>query len=545
LRAEREFPVPPLPLPPVDHRAGAPGAEDYDAVRLFIDRARAIRPDFEATSKETRDIARICRQLDGLPLAIELAAASVRLFPPKAILERLEQHLPLVAGSHRDTPARQRTLRETIAWSYDLLGPNEQRLLRRLSLFKGGWTLEAAEAVAGTDAVTAAPIDVLLATETLIEHSLIQSRTWLDGSPRFSMLETIREFGLEQLNAHEETNETHRRHAKFLMELFAGSENAWHTPRAHRWMQRGDVERENVRLALAWAISGAPGTALRLACEIAGYCSNRGAELESLRWLEQALASAGDIPDDLRAGALVWIGWHATTLGDFEKAHGANEAALAIYRRLGDYPGAAHCLFGLARNAFWACDFDQAVLLYEDTAAQFRRHDDSVLVTALGNLGWALIENGMLDRAAVVLDEALCRVEPGTTPGQRSVITTAQGQIALERGDLPGARYMLKVSVELEREGQDPRSIAQVLETCAWLSAAEGDAAHMARILGAVSALRKTIGVPVPPMMQRRYDRYVPIAQAQISAAEWEQAWSEGHALSTADAIELALQKLV
>ncbi|MBA2454489.1 MAG: tetratricopeptide repeat protein [Chloroflexia bacterium] len=543
LRAEREYPVLPLPLPPVDGAVPASAVAEYDAVRLFIDRARAVRPAFDAAGEDVLVVARIARQLDGLPLAIELAAACIRLFPPATILERLNQHRPLPAGGHRDAPARQRTLRDTIAWSYNLLQPDERALLRRLSIFKGGWTMEAAEAVAGFDA-EAEVIDVLNGSETLVEHSLIQAHESLDGSPRFSMLETIREFGLAQLDAQIETQDVHKRHADHLVELFSGSESDWHSPRELSTLRRTDAEIENLRLALDWSLSHDPETALRLACEVAWYWFIRGANLEARRWLEQTLASAVDAPDDLRAQALSWIGWHATTYGDFQAAHLAHEQALALYRRVGNNNGAASCLHGLARNAFWMGDLDQAETLYEEVADRFRKLDSPELPTILGNFGMVLLERGKLDRASVLLDEALALAERRGLIWDRAGILESRAFLAIESGELPQARLMLKVSVQLQCEVQDPRYISQAVETCAWLAIAEGAAEHAARLLGAVAALRDTIGVPIQPPTQLDYDRYVPIAKAQISADVWDRAWADGQSLSQSDVIEIVLQGL-
>lgn len=543
LRAEHEYPVSPFPLPPVDGTVPTSSVAEYDAVRLFVDRARAVRPTFDAVGEEALVVARIARQLDGLPLAIELAAACIRLFTPAAILARLTLHLPMPAGSRRDVAARQRTLNDTIAWSYDLLQPNERALFRRLSIFKGGWTMDAAEAVVG-DNVGQAPFDVVNGFETLIEHNLIQSYEWRDGSPRFTMLETIREFGMAQLDAEGETNAVQRRHANYLVWLFTESELDWHSPRELSTLRRADAETENLRLALNWSLAHDPETALRLARELSWYWFIRGAISEAQRWLEQALARAGNVPDDLRAGALNWVGSCATTLGAFQTAQKVQEQALALYQRLGDDVGAALCLHGLARNAMWSGDLERADLLYEDVADLFRELDLPRLPTILENLGLVLIARDKLDRADAVLDEALVESERRGLIWDRAAILEAQGTVATKSSDLPRARHLLKTSVLLHREAQDPRYIAQAIEACAWLAITEGAADHAARLLGAARRLRDAIGVPVQPLTQLEYDRYVPIAKAQISAEDWDRAWTDGRALSQSDAIELTLRGL-
>lgn len=540
LRAEREFPVLPLPLPPINGRVASDTIEESHAVRLFIDRAQAVRPD-ATTDDDLRVVASICHRLDGLPLAIELAAASVRLFTPQAILERIEHRLPLVTSGHRDAPARQRTLRDTIAWSYALLSSDEQRIFRSLSIFRGGWTIEATEAVVRGDDGSE-PIDVFHGLVTLTEHSLIQSTPWLDGSPRFSMLETIREFGLVQLEEHGEIDDVHRRHATYFTHMFTGSENDWHSPSVQRWFQHGDANVENLRLALTWATEHHPEMALHLACELAWYWFMRGAHREAMDWLEQALTSDDDIPDVLRARALYWMGALATTFGDFQVADTCISEALALYEHLNDGVGTARSLFALARNAMWSGDIKRSETLYEEAAQRFRVLDDPWLSTTLGNLGGALAAANKLDRATVVLDEALVLTKRYGGVWDRALILETQSLVALQRHDLPRARRTLEQSLILAREVHDPRYIAQSLEVCAWLAITDGAVEHAARVLGAVQRIRETIAVPVSPMGQREYDRYLPLAQALISSDEWKNAWSEGYALTQAEAISLALR---
>jgi non-specific serine/threonine protein kinase len=542
LRAEREFPVSPLPLPPIDGVMSEEAVAKSDAVLLFVDRARAVRPNF-AVGDDLKVLARVCRRLDGLPLAIELAAACIRLFPPRTILARLEQQLPLVAGGFRDAPARQQTLRDTIAWSYGLLAPGEQALLRRVSIFKGGWTLDGAEAVAAS-ACEPSGIDVLQGLATLIEHNLIQSQEWVDGTPRFTMLETIREFGLAQLQAHGEKDDTHRQHVTYLQQLFEPSEPGLQTAQDGHWLQRGDVEIENVRLALAWALDNDPEMGLRLARAFAWVWSMRGAVPESQHWLVQGLARAGDVADELRAGVLVWVGANSTTLGEFEQARLALEEAFATYSDLGNEVGVANSLHTLGRIAHFADDPDQACSLYTASADLLRRYHHPRLMVTLSNLGLVLAQSGKQDRASAVLDEALDLAERQGLPWYVCQILDGQASIALTRGDLQGARRALKRCVQLTAESGDPRFIAQTLETCAWLATAEGEAAQAARLLGAVSRLRDMIGVPVPLVTRHEYERYVPIARTQISDSRWKIAWAEGRDLSQADAIEAALQGL-
>jgi predicted ATPase/DNA-binding XRE family transcriptional regulator len=547
LRAERELPVLPMPVLPAGTAGSAQALADSDAVQLFVDRARAVRASFTAVGDDLLVIAQICERLDGLPLAIELAAAGIRILPPHAILARLEQHLPLPVGSTRDAPSRQQTLQATIGWSYERLGPAEQSLLRRLSIFRGGWMLEAAEAVAGDDPLAAGSSSVVQGLATLVEHSLVQSAEWLDGSPRFSMLETIRAFGLERLVALLEADGVHRRHAGYLIRLFTGAVHRISGPSGPAFLLRGDAERENVRAALDWAIAHDPITALRLAHEFSWNWFQRGANHEALRWLERALAAADaadEVPDALRAGVLSNIGMHATSCGAYALARASTDQSLTLFRALGDQVEVSRCLFSLGRIEMWAGDQAQAVALYEASAELSRQFDDDLLPTTLMNLGNVHIARGDLDAAAIVLDDALEQADRFADVAARALTLVGQSEVAMLRGDLPGARQLLDAGLRMHRELQDPRYLAQGIESAAWLAALSGDAERTARLLGAAGRIRDTIGVPVPPKIQTEYDHYVPIARAQIDPDTWDQAMRDGQSLSTSAALDDALAGL-
>ena len=261
LRAEREYAVPTLTLP---RRKPPPTLEQmtqFEAVRLFIDRAQAVKSDFIVSNENAPAVAEICHRLDGLPLAIELAAARIRMLSPQAMLTRLEQRLPMLTGGARDAPARQQTLRNAIAWSYDLLGQEEQALFRRLAVFAGGASFEAVEAIANPDG----GLDVFSGLERLVEHSLVRQAEGTEGEPRFTMLETIREYGLEQLEISGEALKTRRQHADLFLMLGEEAEPYLTGHEQQRWLERLDAEHDNIRLALAWTAEHDPETALRIA----------------------------------------------------------------------------------------------------------------------------------------------------------------------------------------------------------------------------------------------------------------------------------------
>ncbi len=273
LRAEREYAVPPLGLP---RRRPPPTLEQlsqYEAVRLFIERAQAVKADFAIDNETAPAVAEICRRLDGLPLAIELAAARVRMLPAQAMLARLDQRLPLLTGGARDAPERQRTLRNTIAWSYDLLQPEEQVLFRRLAVFSGGASFEAIEAVTNPEG----ELDVFGGLERLLEHSLLRQEEGLKGEPRFTMLETIREYGLEQLKALADADAARRMHFEYFLTLAETAEPELSGPDQGVWLDRLEIEHDNVRAALDWGVErNEAEVALRLAAGLWRFWLVRG-----------------------------------------------------------------------------------------------------------------------------------------------------------------------------------------------------------------------------------------------------------------------------
>ncbi len=322
LSGEWEFQVEPLAEP--------------DAVSLFTERARAI----DARVEPDESVAEICRRLDGLPLAIELAAARVRILAPKELLTRLEQRLPLLTGGPRDAPERQRTLRATIEWSYDLLDPDEQRLFTDLSVFAESFDLQAAEAVCD------ASLDLV---ERLVERSLL--RRWASG--RLGMLETIREFGLEQLESSGERDAIARAHFDYFMSLAKHAElTGENTP---TWLGRLDADRENLRAAIRWALDERePVLALRLAGTLGRYWVIRAHE-EGYGWLTESLEAAPDAPADVRAAALMWAGSTIFLTGDYERRAALSEEALELYRQLGDKQTSPTCsTASRRRRCSWA-----------------------------------------------------------------------------------------------------------------------------------------------------------------------------------------------
>jgi predicted ATPase/DNA-binding SARP family transcriptional activator len=328
VRGEQEFPVPPLSLPDPERLPPLPALSKYAAVELFIQRAVGVKPDFRVTEENAAAVAELCCRLDGLPLAIELAAARMKLFSPEGLLGQLGNRLKLLTGGPRDLPARQQTLRDAIAWSYDLLVPEEQRLFRRLSVFVGGCTLKAVAAV--HDPEGDPERDVLDRVASLVDQNLLRQEVGAEGQPRFMMLETIREFGRERLAESGEEDAVRQQHARFYLEL-AEARPGW---------ERLEAEHDNSRAALTSSLAeaGDPGMALRLAVELAPFWDHRGYWSEGRNWLKRALAVTPDEATLLRAKALCGAGLFAVHCGRPEEGRRFLEESVAANRALGDRP---------------------------------------------------------------------------------------------------------------------------------------------------------------------------------------------------------------
>ncbi|MDQ4078548.1 MAG: tetratricopeptide repeat protein, partial [Chloroflexota bacterium] len=413
VRGEREFPVRPLAIPALEHLRGAemnPMAtlSHYAALELFKQRAQAVKPNFELTDDNVRAVAEICVRLDGLPLAIELAAARVKLFAPQALLGRLENPLKLLTGGPRDLPARQRTLRATIDWSYVLLDDHEKQLFRQLAVFAGGFSLEAAEEVCKVGADLEG--DILDTLEALTNKSLLQQGEGVDGERCFIMLETIREYALEQLLASGEAETLRRRHATYFLRLVETAEPHFFGPDLASWLNRVEAEHDNIRAALAW--SQAADDRVQLGLQLAGllwrFWEVRGHITEGRHWLDALLAKREVAPASVRWLALHTAGNLARTQGDDSRARELFEECLALARELGMKRVIAHMLNNLGKIALDEGDYDQAVALYEEALTGYQELAWQWGVgLVLGNLGRVAHAQHEYDRARSLYQESL------------------------------------------------------------------------------------------------------------------------------------------
>jgi len=541
LRGEQEFPVPPLGVP---RRKPPPTAEQispYEAVRLFIARALEIRPDFTITNENAPAVAEICHRLDGLPLAIELAAARVRLLPPQAMLSRLEQRLSLLTGGARDAPARQQTLRGAIAWSYDLLEPDEQKLFRRLSVFAGGWTLAAAEAVAGSPDSGELVLDVLEGLERLAQHSLLRQEPALAGEHRFVMLETIREYGRDQLDAAGETPEVHQRHAAFFFALAEEAGSALRSPTQAAWLERLETENDNLRAALDRAIDrGDAETALQLAGHRAtvSFWMYRGHLREGRVWLERALASAGDVSPAIRATGLSALGEFVESLGDFDGATALFEESLAILRGLDDRPGCTRVLYNLGYLAQARGDYQRAHRILNEVLMVARSSGTHGHVVAVLNLLATIARlRGETEQAATLLEEAVALARSVGDPTALANCLASLGETALQRGDYARAPGFYREALDLWRDTQDRVGMAYGLWGIAATAVATRRGTEAARLFGAAARLHEETGYTVLPAEREWSTQAITAARDRLGEPAFSTAWEEGGALSVEEAV--------
>jgi predicted ATPase/class 3 adenylate cyclase len=587
LSGEHEFAVPPLRVPDTQHMPSPERMPQYEAVRLFIERAQAVRAGFSITNENAPAVAEICVRLDGLPLAIELAAARIRLFPPRALLARLGNRLKLLTGGARDLPARQQTLRDAIDWSYNLLDVAEQALFARLAVFTGGCALEAAEAVLGDDerdqrlddelAVFIARDLVVDGLTSLVDKSLLRQIEVSDGEPRFVMLETIREYALERLVASGEEAAMRRRHVEYHLALAEASEPLIRQPGQVARMRR---EHDNLRAALGWAFDHrAVEQAARISTALWRYWENCGALSEGRAWLAAALARRDELPERLRAKVLCAaaeltensvdeqalfeeslrlfrahgdkagiaeavsdLGRLAQLRGDYAQARAYYDEKVALGRALGDRRHETSGLRSLASLALDEGDDRRAEALYQEALAIARTIEDSHGVgRVLIGLGMIAQRRGAYDQAAAHYAEGLALMRELEQSGFTAQALLLLAGLALQQGQLEQATPYYTESMELDLDRSDRWGGALCLVGFAQIAGARGQPERAARLSGAAEALFDLMRVPTTFGGRVENSRAAAAARAQIDEATFAAAFAAGRALSWEQAAEEAL----
>ena len=527
LYGEREFPVPPLGL------EAAKG--DPPAVRLFVERAREIHADFALTAETAATVATICARLDGLPLGIELAATRIRSLEPAQLLARLDQRLSLLTGGARDLPLRQRTLRATIAWSYDLLSPDEQVLFRRFAVFAGGATLEDAETVLADAAADAAVLDGL---ESLVAQSLMRR----DAASRFSMLGAVREFARERLEEAGEDAEMVAAHARHFAGVVRRADDLLRGPAQLGALARLDREQDNIRAALEWSLGdhGDLAVGRTLAGGMAWYWALRSRFSEAPGWLSAAFGQPG--PDDLeRAWALTLLCFFLADTAGRERGLGFAEEAAAISRRIGSAVGESYAKAMLSLSA----EPDRALGCAEEAISLARQSGDPWA------LGLALVARGELARTAG--DDALAlalnleAIEVSRRGGDRFNITLGlvnSSHLLLKQGDADTAARGLQEAIVHYRDLGNSWGLAYVLIGLAGAAAHQEDDAAAATLLGAADAWFGQMGLTIQPADRVDRDRYVARVREQLRPDQFTEAWERGAAMSLEDAVRYATERV-
>jgi predicted ATPase/class 3 adenylate cyclase len=594
LRGEQEYSVPPLAVPDPKCLPPVPVLSLYGAVELFVQRTLNVQPEFTITRENAPAVAEICCRLDGLPLAIELAAARIKLLPPEALLGRLGSRLKLLTGGARDLPARQQTLRSAIAWSYDLLDEAEKTLFRRLSVFVGGWVLGAAEAICNpkSGAVGVLEIDLFDGVASLVDKSLLQQEpgtreTGGGGEPRFGMLETIREFGRECLAASGEEAAMRRRHALCYLGLAEKADHKLVTPEQEVWLDRLEREHDNLRAAVEWfAQAGEAEKGVRLAAALWRFWVVRGYVAEGRERLARLLALPGAAVSkaEVRLKALNAAGFLAHAQGDYVAARSRFEETLPISRGLGDpiaYIGSlqhlgnmadAHGDYAAARSWFeemltfarevgdeepiaWSLknlgnmalrqgDYVAARAHYEQWLAMVQKFGNSGgVVIALNDLGNLAAAQGDYAAARAHYEQSLALFRELGNSGAVASTLNNLGNVAAAQSDYARARACYEQSLAIALELHSKGTIARLLEGFAGLAGAQAQPERAFRLAGAAASLRGALGTPLPPEEQSRLERSLEPARERLPESQVAAAWAAGEAMSLQQAIDDALER--
>ncbi|MEX1157459.1 MAG: tetratricopeptide repeat protein, partial [Thermomicrobiales bacterium] len=542
--SEREYPVHPLSLPGENQQRDMANVTQSEAVRMFVERARAVKPAFALTNETAPVLAQICARLDGLPLAIELAAAHVRVYSPRALLQRLDRRLPLLVDGARDLPARQQSLRSAIGWSYDHLSPDGQALFRRLAVFRGGWDLDAAEAV-GRDLA----IDVLAGLERLVEHNLVLVSALPDGEPRFTMLETIREFGLEQLGTCGEESVARSRHAEHMLAFAARADAGLRSIDGDLWLEKLFREEDNLREALRLTLwdSGDRLIGLQLVGVLFWFWFAKAGESttrEALGWLERAFEVAPPDADPvIRAKAMSGFGLMLWLVSEDERAKALFTESREIFRLSEEAWHVALVTHQLAHLLDTQGYAEEAFLLFQESLDRFEQLADPWgIVFSRLCFGSALIVQDQFERARELLEQGLERAREFGEEGWVANTSLRLGELARSQGDLQTSVRWYADALTLFHRQQWALGVAHPLVRLAQVSLELGHAETAARLLGAshVRMVDEAFGRAYQPIWGW-YGEAESQMRERLGDDDFQRLWEAGRAMSMAEAVEEAL----
>lgn len=543
---EHDVRVAPLALP---DPAGASSMMDIgraDAIHLFVTRAAAARDDFTLNETNATDVVAICRRVEGLPLAIELAAARIAHLTPAALRARLDRQLALLTGGPRDQPARLRSMREAISWSFDLLTPDEQVIFQRMAVCVGGCTLDVTQALC----VDHDGVHLLEYLSALVDASLLRLEAGPGGEPRYVMLETLREYGLERLAQAGDRDAVRRAHAHaFLALAEAADEGLMQSePMPRQWQDRLNAERDNLRAALNWLLEQHDAErGLRLAGALGHFWFMGSYFREGADWLERALALAPFSASEARALAARWAGVLLLYQAEIPRADAYLAESLRGYHILGDAYGIALALVGIGLIGIYQGDYPRAIARHEEALALVRALGDEhprpafLATVCLHNLGMAVYGDGDLDGAARSFEEALARVRDLGQASLALITLAGLGHVVRDQGDATRAEALFKEVLQQAWARHNPRIIAYALAGLASIAGTHGQLIPAARLFGAVDALTEMLGIPLMPAFQPGYERAVQTVGSALPAPAFTAAWTAGRALPLAEAVAESL----
>lgn len=542
LRGEQQFPVSALELPEVTDEASVYALAANPAVDLFLRRAQAVKPDFALTQANGATVASICRRLEGLPLAIELAAARIRVLPPGPMLDRLAHRLSFLIGGALDLPARQRTMREAIAWSYDLLDPAEQLLFRRLAVFQRGCDLATIEAVC--DAAGSPSGDILDGVEDLVRSSLLRVQETADVEPRFAMLETVREYALERLADSGEEDELRRHHADYFLTFTEESASKFFGPEQRQWLDRVEREHDNLRAVVQWCVEyGQTERGLRLAAGLWPLWYVRG-YAEGRLHLAHLLALPGaDAVSASRAGSLLGAGQLALWQGDYVAARTYLDESIRLYRTLRNERGTADALLCAGFASRVQEDYETARDFLEEGIALSRAIGHPFITAAcLHHLGMIAVDaDGDHAAAEPLLEESLMLYRRLGVQRFIGLVSFSLGNAVSAQGDRARAFRLFQDGLTELLEVGEKLAIPSAVDSFAHLAMDEGHAERAVRLSGAATALRNTSNTSVWPAVQRARERWLGAALAALGGEAFRRVWAEGRAMTGEQACAYAL----
>jgi predicted ATPase/DNA-binding XRE family transcriptional regulator len=543
VRGEQEYPVPPLALPASTLSPRPEEIFGSPSGRLFVERARAASPSFSLEEENASAVAAICWRLAGLPLALELVAAKVRFLDPTALLSRLDRALS--TGTSRDLPPRQSTMRATLDWSHALLEEHQQVLFRRLSVFAGGFTLEAAETIGITAAFD--PDEVVDLLGGLAEQSLVTVRQGHDAQARYGMLEPVRQYAQELLEENGEAGETRRRHAGYYLSLADRAGPGLKGPDQVPWLRRLETELDNLRAAIQWSIDhGEVEAVARMGYESWLFWWLHGHLDEGRRWMEKALVSDPGMPDSARARLLLVAGTLAQGRSDWGPARVHLEESLALFRQLDDEEGVAYALAAMGLVDLGKKQYERGLALVEESIDRFLEVGQRWAASPMLSFAAAAsLSQGNISRARQSAEKGLSLAREVGARDALYLTLQALATVARAEGDNERAARLFGEGLMLSAEVEDHSSLAYYLQGLAAIAASEDELVRAARLWGTAEALLETTEIISYAHAPDRslYRRQVAAARARLDEAAWEAVWAEGRAMMPQQAVAYALNE--